>query len=45
MEINMHNKSGELINYPAGNLLAHFNRYSYKKLKLKRHIIVEDYNE
>ena len=21
------NKSGELINYPAGNLLAHFKRY------------------
>lgn len=23
----MSNKSGELINYPAGNLLAHFKRY------------------
>ena len=22
-----YNKSGELINYPAGNLLAHFKRY------------------
>jgi small multidrug resistance pump len=26
----MHNKSEELINYPAGNLLAHFKRYIQK---------------
>ena len=25
------NKSEELINYPAGNLLAHFKRYATKK--------------
>ena len=25
-----YNKSVELINYPAANLLAHFKRYTYK---------------
>ena len=31
----MYNKSGELINYPAGNLLAHFKRYAIIKPKGK----------
>jgi len=27
--LSTYNKSEELINYPAGNLLAHFKRYIY----------------
>lgn len=30
----MPNKSEEPINYPAGNLLAHFNRYVISSIKL-----------